>query len=186
MSGQRRLEIMKTLYLLRHAKSSWGNADLPDHERPLNERGRKAASAMGRYLRGLPHHPELALVSTARRVAETLDLVLPELAGDVAVIRDRALYLASPETLLQRLGATSTESGSLLIIGHNPGIHEFALQLVGEVGSAAARDARDRLKASYPTAALAVIRFPEAEFWRDIAVGEGRLESFIRPKDLET
>jgi phosphohistidine phosphatase len=177
---------MKTLYLLRHAKSSWGDASLPDHERPLNERGRKAARAMGRHLRELPHHPALALVSTARRVSETLELVLPELAGDVAVIRDRALYLAHPKTILQRLRATSTEFDSILIIGHNPGIHEFALQLSGEVVSRAGRDARERLKEAYPTAALAVIRFPDAEFWRDIAFGEGRLDSFTAPRDIES
>lgn len=177
---------MKTLYLLRHAKSSWGDATLPDHERPLNERGRKAAIAMGRYLRKLPDHPAVVLASTASRVAETLELILPELAGDVAVIRDRALYLATPKTLLQRLHATSTETDSILIIGHNPGIHEFALQLSGEVASEDALEMRDRMKDKFATAALAVIRFPEAQFWREVKPGRGRLEAFVRPRDLKT
>lgn len=177
---------MKTLYLLRHAKSSWGDKSLPDHERPLNERGRKAASAMGRHLRRLQHHPALVLASTARRVSETLELILPELAGDVAVVRDRLLYLATPNTLLSRLHVTSTNPDSLLILGHNPGLHEFALHLSGEVSSEAAREARDRMKAAFPTAALAVIRFPDAEFWREVDYGNGRLESFTTPRDLAT
>jgi phosphohistidine phosphatase len=175
---------MKILYLLRHAKSSWGDKSLPDHERPLNERGRKAASAMGRYLRGLHHHPALVLASTALRVGETLELILPELAGDVAVTRDRALYLATPNTLLSRLRATSTNPDSLLILGHNPGLHEFALHLSGEVASEAARAARDRLKGTFPTGALAVIRFSDAQFWREIDYGKGRLEAFTTPRDL--
>jgi phosphohistidine phosphatase len=175
---------MKTLYLLRHAKSSWGDKNLPDHERPLNERGRKAASAMGRYLRGLHYHPALVLASTALRVGETLELILPELAGDVAVVRDRALYLATPNTLLARLHVTSTNPDSLLILGHNPGLHEFALHLSGEVSSEAARAARDRMKGAFPTAALAVIRFPDAQFWNEIDYGKGRLEAFTTPRDL--
>ncbi len=177
---------MKTLYLLRHAKSSWGDAGLPDHERPLNERGRKAAKRMGRYLRGLRHPPALVLASTARRVGETLELILPELAGDVTVVRDRALYLATPDTLLSRLHATSINPDSLLIVGHNPGLQELALHLSGEVASEAAREARDRMKAAFPTAALAAIRFPEAQFWREIGTGKGRLEAFTTPRDLAT
>jgi phosphohistidine phosphatase len=177
---------MKTLYLLRHAKSSWGDKSLPDHERPLNERGRKAASAMGRHLSGLRHHPALVLASTARRVSETLELILPELAGDMAVIRDRALYLATPNTLLSRLQATYTNPDSLLIIGHNPGLHEFAVHLSGEVTSEAAHDARDRMKAAFPTAALAVILFPGAQFWREIDYGTGRLDRFTVPRDLKS
>lgn len=175
---------MKTLYLLRHAKSSWATPDMADHERPLNERGRKAATAMGRHLRGLPSRPELVLASTAQRVSETLDLVLAELAGDTAVIRDRSLYLATPERLLSYLRTTSEKHDNLMIIGHNPGIHDFALQLSGEVEDEAGYEARQRLKAGYPTAALAVIRFPAAQFWREISPGQGSLVSFTKPRDL--
>ncbi len=174
---------MKILYLLRHAKSSWGDRDLADHERPLNERGRKAAGVMGRYLRGLPTPPRLVLASTARRVSETLALMLPELTGDIALIRDRSLYLASPDQLLSRLREVSTNPSSLLILAHNPGIHELALQLSGEIEDEAGHEMRDRLKAGFPTAALAVIRFPAANSWRAVGYGQGRLEDFVAPKD---
>lgn len=176
---------MKTLYLLRHAKSSWGTPDLPDHERPLNGRGRRAASAMGRYLWDLPSHPELVLASTARRVAETLELLLAEMAGDMAVIRDRSLYLATPERLLSRLHAISENPDSIMIIGHNPGLHEFALKLTGEVADEAAYEARARMKDAYPTAALAIIRFADAQFWREVRFGQGSLLSFTKPRDLK-
>jgi phosphohistidine phosphatase len=177
---------MKTLYLLRHAKSSWGTPELPDHERPLNGRGRRAASAMGRYLWNLPSHPELVLASTARRVAETLELLLAEMAGDMAVIRDRSLYLATPKRLLYHLHTVSENPDSIMIIGHNPGLHEFALKLASEVANEAAYEARARMKDAYPTTALAVIRFPEAQFWNEITFGQGSLVSFTTPRDLES
>lgn len=175
---------MKILYLLRHAKSSWGDRDLADHERPLNDRGRRAAGLMGRFLRDLPSPPRLVLASTARRVSETLALMLPEMSGDIALVRDRSLYLASPDQLLSRLREVSTNPSSILIIAHNPGIHELALQLSGEVESEAGRDLRDRLKAGFPTAALAVIRFATANSWRAVGYGQGRLEDFITPKTV--
>ena len=175
---------MKTLYLLRHAKSSWAAPDQTDHERPLNERGRKAATAMGRYLRSLPSHPTMVLASTARRVSETLELLLLEMPEGITVIRDRNLYLAPAKRLLSRLHSTYEKSSTILIVGHNPGIHEFALQLSDELDDEAAPDALKRLKNSYPTAALTMIRFPDAKFWREVGYGQGRLVSFTRPRDL--
>ena len=175
---------MKTIYLLRHAKSSWGPPETPDHERPLNERGRKAAKTMGRHLRHLPAPPDLVVASTARRVSETLAALKLEKLANIPVIREKKLYLAPPERLLSVLLSTSDTINNLLIIGHNPGIHAFALQLSGEVADEAGYDARDRLKAKYPTAALAAIEFPTVQFWRDIKPGGGRLVSFTTPKDL--
>ena len=181
-----RLISMKTLFLLRHAKSSWANPGQADHERPLNERGRKAAVAMGRYIGRLPSKPGLILASTAKRVEETLDLLLAELGADVPVIRDRELYLATPDGLLSRLHMTSMNPSNLMIIGHNPGIHEFALQLSGEVVDGDAYEARRRMKAAYPTAALAIIRFSDARTWRDVAFRKGSLMSFTVPRDLKS
>lgn len=175
---------MKTLYLLRHAKSSWGDPGLPDHERRLNARGRSAAEAMGRHLAGRKPPPAAILASTARRVAETLEILLPA-AGLAAlpVIRDRGLYLAEPTLLLGRLRQAPAEAESLLMVGHNPGLHDFALRLAGEV-TPETRPARDRLREAYPTCALAVIAFPLADDWRDIGWGDGRLEDFVAPKRL--
>lgn len=175
---------MKTLYLLRHAKSSWGRPETPDHERPLNDRGRKAGKAMGRHLRHLPAPPELVLASTARRVSETLAALKLEKLPKIAVIREAKLYLSPPERLLSILRETSDNIDNILIIAHNPGIHQFALQLAGEVADEAGYDARNRLKAKYPTAALAMIQFPAIQFWRDIKPGAGRLVSFTTPREL--
>lgn len=177
---------MKTLYLLRHAKSSWGDPNLPDHDRPLNERGRRAAHTMARYMRKQRIQPGLVLASTAQRVSETLELLLPELDANPPVIRDRSLYLATPDQLLSRLRLASGNTSNILIIGHNPGIHELAVQLAGEVADDAARDARDRMKAAFPTAALAVIRFAEAGLWRDVGYGKGELAAFTTPREVKS
>lgn len=175
---------MKTLFLLRHAKSSWANPGQADHERPLNERGRKAAAAIGRHLKELPSRPSLILASTAQRVTETLELLLEAWGKDVPVSHDRDLYLATPKALLTGLHKAPGKSDKIMIIGHNPGIHEFALQLSGEVADDEAYETRRRLKDAYPTAALAVIRFPDAKSWRDVGFGKGTLVSFTKPRDL--
>lgn len=175
---------MKTLYLLRHAKSSWGDPGLPDHERRLNARGRSAAEAMGRHLASRKPQPGAILASTARRVAETLEILLPAASLDsLPVTRDRGLYLAEPPALLGRLRQAPAEAESLLLVGHNPGLHDFALRLAGEV-TPETWPARERLRGAYPTCALAVIAFPLADDWRDIGWGDGRLEDFVTPKSL--
>lgn len=175
---------MKTLYLLRHAKSSWGDPGLPDHERRLNARGQAAADAMGRHLAERKPLPAAILASTARRVAETLEILLP--AAGLAkqpVTRDRGLYLAEPAALLGRLRQAPADADSLLMVGHNPGLHDFAVRLAGEV-KPDDRAARDRLRDAYPTCALAVIAFPLADSWLEIGWGDGRLDDFVTPKDL--
>lgn len=139
---------------------------------------------MGRYLRGLPSHPDLVLASTARRVSETLDLILLEIPEEITVMRDRSLYLATLERLLSRLRATSGNINNILIIGHNPGIQELALLLSGEVVDELTYDARERMKDKFATGALAIIRFPEVKHWREAGIGKGRLVSFTRPRDL--
>lgn len=177
---------MKTLYLLRHAKSSWGDPKLPDHERPLNERGRKAAVTMGRHLRQQQVLLDLVLASTAQRVSETLELLLPELDHSPKIRRERTLYLAPPTRLLASLHSASKTPNNVLIVGHNPGIHEFAVHLVGEVADDDAYEARERMKAGYPTAALAVIRFARAESWSEVKFGDGELAEFTKPRDLKS
>lgn len=175
---------MKRLYLLRHAKSSWGDPGLPDHERPLNARGQAAAAAMGRHLAGWDRPPDAILASTARRVVETLAILRPA-AGlkHVPILRDRGLYLAEHPALLARLRQAPPEADSLLLVGHNPGLHDFAVRLAGEI-SEADLAMRERLRAGYPTCALAVIDFPQAENWLGIGWGDGRLEDFVTPKTL--
>lgn len=170
---------MRTLLLLRHAKSSWGNDSLPDHDRPLNRRGREAATGMGRYLRDAGPVPDLALCSTAVRARETLDRLLESLGRPVEVRLDRALYLASDERLAERIAAAPEEAGVLLVVAHNPGMARLAVRLAA-TGDAASRG---RLQRKLPTAGLARLE-ADAARWGDLVRGGGELAAFVRPKDL--
>ena len=171
---------MKTLALLRHAKADRGGPGLEDFDRALAPRGIEAAPRIGRAMRALGLSPDLVLCSQARRARETWDLVAPELDCDPAVQIRRGLYLAAPATLLDSLRSVEAAVGTLLLIGHNPGLEWLAATLCGpgsEPGAARA------LSGKYPTAALAVLTF-EIAYWRDVDRGMGRLTHFLQPGDL--
>lgn len=168
---------MKTLILLRHAKSSWDVPSASDFDRPLNARGEQAARAMGSAMRGLGLTLDRVLASPAARVVETLDC-LGETFGPIAPVYDGRIYLAPAAALLDIVRETGDAHRTLLIAGHNPGMAELALLLAR--GGAL----RDRIAAKYPTGALAEIGF-EAVRWRDVAPGAGALARFIRPRDLD-
>ena len=169
---------MKTLLLLRHAKSSWDNPGGRDFDRPLAPRGRRSAPLIGFHLRDRQLLPDLVLCSTARRARETYDLMAAAVGG--AEIRfEQALYLATPATLLRLVRTVPASVDRLLVVGHNPGMEQFAAQLAGG-GDAAALD---RLAAKFPTTGLAILTFPGAD-WASIAPGTGQLESFVTPRDL--
>lgn len=168
---------MLSLALLRHAKSSWDATDIDDFDRPLNDRGRKAAPMMSEALKEANFKPDLILCSPAKRARETLALIAPAVK-DVPVTFDDELYLTSPETLFERLKATSVGIKRVLMIGHNPGMHGFALFLTG-TGDA---KSISRLEDKFPTAALAIFSFPQTS-WREIAPASGHLEAFTTPRD---
>jgi phosphohistidine phosphatase len=170
---------MLTLSLLRHAKSSWDDAALDDFDRPLARRGEAAAPRMGAFMAEQGLAPELILCSPAVRARQTLDLVLPHLAGGPTVDYEENFYLAAPSVLLARLHKVDAGIGHVLIIGHDPGIQALALELSGD------GDPRllHALAAKFPTAGLAVIRF-KGRAWAKIARGTGRLELFAAPKTL--
>lgn len=168
---------MKTLTLLRHAKSGWDAPVARDFDRPLSPRGRKAARAMGREMKRLQLAFDRVIASPAARVAETID-GLEEDYGALAAEQDERVYLASVETLLDIVRATDDAEARLLIVGHNPGMEQLALLLAREGGP------RDAIAAKYPTGALAELRF-ETLSWRHLKAGAGRLERFIRPRDLD-
>lgn len=172
---------MLSLTLLRHAKSSWDTPGLDDFDRPLNDRGEAAAPIMGRVLRDRGIVPDIVLCSTSRRTRDTLArLQIADIAPRTEF--DDRLYLASANDLLARIKRIEqTKSGnpsSILLIGHNPGLQDLALKLIGK------GDARSliRLQEKFPTAALAHIVF-EATVWRDIAPATGLLEVFTTPKE---
>jgi len=170
---------VKTLYLLRHAKSSWSDPSLPDIDRPLSGRGRRAAAAMGRYCRDHRLAPDVILCSTAARTRETL-AVFDGARGQTAPVKyQKSLYLADPSRMLAALRALNDRYASALLVGHEPGIRHLALELAGDGASLAMR----RLEKKFPTGALAVLTFP-VERWRAIEPGAGRLAAFVRPRDL--
>jgi phosphohistidine phosphatase len=153
------------VYLLRHAKSSWKEHGLADHDRPLAPRGRRAAKAIGRYLRKHHIEPELVLCSMVVRARETLKRVGP--GGEHRFERD--LYAADAATLLARI--QGVRAASVMLIAHNPGIQDLAIGL--------ARDAPE-LEEKFPTGALATISFETTPAWH-----AGELVDFVRPRDLE-
>jgi phosphohistidine phosphatase len=169
---------MKTLTLLRHAKSGWDSPIARDFDRSLNARGRKAARAMGREMKRLGLGFDLILASPAARITETLNELAQGYGGAAATAFDEHIYLAPVETLLEIVRGADDANGRLLIVGHNPGMEQLALLLAGS------GPLRDSVAVKYPTGALAELRF-EAPRWRDGAPGSGRLERFIRPRDLD-
>ena len=162
---------MKTLLLLRHAKSSWGDGDLADFDRPLNNRGRHDAPRMGQLLARHELTPDLIITSAARRAATTAELVAmaAEYAGDIQYTNE--LYLADPDTFLEVARETDDSVARLMLVGHNPGIEELVAALAG-------RDER------MPTAALACFRL-DIDHWRDLTdETAAEMLHLWRPKEL--
>jgi len=172
---------MRQLLLMRHAKSSWDDAKLSDHARPLNTRGRMAAIAMRRAMRDLGLVPDVVLVSSARRTLQTLEALEPWNRAPTVAPMD-SLYLAPLDQMLDALNGVAENVHSVLLLGHNPGMHELALTLLGDqVDDFANADVR-RLAEGYPTGALAEFAIPGA--WADLATGGGQLTRFLSPRDL--
>lgn len=167
---------MRQLLLLRHAKSSHDEPGMPDHARPLNAQGQAAAASIGAAMRARGLAPDLVLVSTARRTMETLAGLEPWEETPLIDPLD-ALYLAPAERMLGLIREVGETVRSVLVIGHNPGMHDLAILLMAPGAAEAAR-----LRASYPTGALA--EFSLARPWRETAAGAGRLERFLTPRDL--
>ena len=171
---------MKTILLLRHAKSAWGQPGLDDHDRALNRRGERAAEVMAEHIVHQVPRPDLILCSTAVRTRQTLAALISRLAPPAPPIAlEKRLYLATEPELLARLRALPDDVRTLLLIAHNEGIGELANALAGREESAA----RASLRAKFPTAALAVLRAPDGP-WRDLKPGAADLLSFVRPRDL--
>ncbi len=167
--------IKHRLMLLRHAKSARPYG-VPDRERPLAGRGRKAASDIGAYMMREGLVPDLILVSPARRALETLRLVRDWLPGDIPCRRSADVYEASGLGILDVIRAVGSGALTLLIIGHNPGMANAASLIVAGGEPKAVKDMREK----FPTAGLAVIEL--ALGWNDVVEGSGYLERFITPK----
>jgi phosphohistidine phosphatase len=171
---------MRTLLLLRHAKSAWDLVGLADHERSLNKRGVRDAPLMGGYIARHDLRPELVVCSDAVRARATLTLVLPALGGASPEVRyEPRLYLAEPAAIVEVLHRIDLAVQRCLVVGHNPGMHALALGLVG----GGERKDISALAMKFPTAGLAVIDF-EDRAWNEIKPGTGRLRAFVSPKVL--
>ena len=170
---------MKRLGLLRHAKSSWDAPALGDFDRPLNDRGRKAASRIGAEFRTLGLDYQLALVSPARRAADTFALVRDGWGADLDVRAEPRLYGASFDDLLAIIAETPPEVERLLLVGHNPGLHQLATRLTSGEGS----PSQSALSAKLPTGSLVEIAL-RSDSWQPVPKVGGELLRFLRPRDL--
>jgi phosphohistidine phosphatase len=166
----------KTLYILRHAKAETGAAGQEDHTRALIKRGGEAAEHMGKYMAGQGIAPDLVLCSTATRARQTWAQAEKAYKKTPQVEYIDKLYLASANEIINLLAAVPESVHSLLVVGHNPGLHQLALKF-GRTGD---EDLLDTLALKFPTCALATIAL--ANPWREIGKARGVLKNFVTPK----
>jgi len=174
---------MHQLLLLRHAKSSWDDPKLDDRERPLAPRGRQAAASMRLVMRDTGLAPDLVLVSAARRTRETAEALEPWDETPLIELLDE-LYLAERDSLIRILNGIAVTVRSVLVVAHNPGLHDLALTLAGAQTANHADEDMRRLSRGFPTGALA--EFSIATSWDKLGAGGGRLQRFLVPRDLPT
>jgi phosphohistidine phosphatase len=165
---------MKTLLLMRHAKSSWKESNIPDHDRPLNRRGKHDAPLMGKLLRDQKMNLDLIISSTALRAESTANLIAKAVRYKGRIILDKALYNAEPMDLLTFLGNSSNEYNSVLLVGHNPTVEETVQMITNSPDITMATCAIAHLTLSIDT-------------WTDLKEKQtlsGKLENFWTPKEL--
>ncbi|WP_340562622.1 SixA phosphatase family protein [Streptomyces sp. GSL17-111] len=163
----------RRMVLLRHAKADW--PEVPDHERPLAERGRKDAPLAGGWLASQGISPELTLCSTAARTRETWKLLVPQLPKRPRTVYEERLYDASPGEIIAVVNEVPDDVRELLVIGHNPGMQGLAEVLTGS----AEPEARGRMERGFPTSAMAVLTVEGS--WKSVEPGAGRLVDFWAP-----
>jgi phosphohistidine phosphatase len=171
---------MRRLLLLRHAKTERSEPGGRDHERTLTTRGRADTPMVASYMARHGYVPERALVSSAVRTQETWKLAVKSFRPAPTSVTDERLYLASPQTILKVVQEAPAEAHTLIVVGHNPGLHELGILLIasGDI------EARERLHEKLPTTGLVVIDFA-IDDWRRLHMQSGRLERYITPKLLE-
>jgi len=171
---------MRRLLLLRHAKAERAEPGEPDIERALAERGRKDAARIGAYMAGHSLTPDRVAISPATRTQETWKCTATAFRPAPAATTAERLYDATPHTILAVIKGMPATAHTLLVVGHNPGLHELALMLIasGDI------DARERLREKLPTSGLAIIDFP-IDDWARLHPQSGRLERFVSPRSLD-
>lgn len=165
------MAIMKILFVLRHAKSSWKDSTLQDFERPLNGRGRRAAELISEFIKKKEIKPDLILCSPAVRARETIEIVLKAARLKVELRYDQRIYEAGPVRLLEVISQIEDDKDAVMLVGHNPGLEELVQVVTDQTGRIG-------------TANLAKIVFGTTK-WRKIVEKKGRLDWLVRPKELE-
>jgi len=168
---------MHALHLLRHAKSSW-KEDVEDRERRLNRRGREAARWVGRHLPAAIGALDLVLCSSAARTRETMDLILADYRVRPRCVIEDELYAASPEKLMKRLRRLDEDDLNVLLIGHNPGIHQLAVTLA----DANSTGLRALVSGKFPTAARASFTVPDR--WSTLGGSRYELAAYVTVESL--
>lgn len=173
---------MKSLTILRHAKSGWDTPVERDFDRPINARGKRGAELIGQYLKRQALPVDRIIASPAVRVTDTLDLFQPAAGLDAIEPHwDRRIYLASAATLIDVIRDTGRDARHLLIAGHNPGLEDLALMLVPETDG---DTLRAQVEEKLPTSALVRLELDIAD-WHALDVNMARITAFIRPRDLD-
>ncbi len=171
---------MRRLLLFRHAKAERAIPGAPDRDRTLIERGHKDAAKIGAYMAS--HHlvPDRAVLSPAARCQQTWKFAAKEMTPEPGAMSAEKLYDATPHAILGVIKDAPASAHTLMVVGHNPGLHELALMLIasGDV------EARERLREKLPTSGLVIIDFAFDD-WNRLHPASGRLERFISPKSLE-
>ena len=167
---------MPTLMILRHAKSTWTDSVRADIDRPLNDKGRRAAASMGAWMAREDLAFDLVIASPATRVRQTIEGIIDGYGQAIVPMFDTRVYMASAATLAEIVQAVPAGVARLLLIGHNPGLEELVMWLVPDCPE------RADVEQKYPTASLAEIA---VENWAGLAEGGGKLLRFTRPRDLD-
>jgi phosphohistidine phosphatase len=170
----------RRLILLRHAKSAW--PDVPDHERPLGPRGRRDAPAAGRWLRKTGRVPDHVVCSTARRARDTWELAQEKLRADPRVTFEPRVYGASSAELLRLVGDEQPETGTLMIVGHDPAMQQLTMELAGTEPGRRPEEVLGEVAVKFPTASIAVLEF--SGDWPQLRPGRARLADFATPGDF--
>lgn len=170
---------MKTLTLLRHAKSGWDDPVARDFDRPLNAKGHRAAATIGRNLRAMGLVFDHVVASPAVRVVETLAGVEDGYGAALSPVWDRRIYLASAGTLIDAIHDLPDDADDALLAGHNPGLEDVVLLLAAAEGAL-----RREVESKFPTGSVAVLSF-DIPSWGDITESGGTLVRFVRPRDLD-
>jgi phosphohistidine phosphatase len=168
---------VRTVILLRHGKSSWSDSTLADIDRPLAPRGERASRRIAKYMRQKRIRPELVLCSTSVRTRQTLEAIQPSLGKSCQIELLPQLYAASEPELLERLQALPESVSSVMLIGHNPGLHDLALVLASRGADL------PQLTEKFPTGALAML-VVQRESWADLSPGDAELVDYVVPRQL--